>query len=157
MFVDIANSTSLNESMGDQAWATERDRFRRLASECFKAEGGWEVNAAGDGFLARFNEPASAVRAAIELQRKLASRRESQFAPSARIGIHSGDVIDEGDDIVGSVINIASRVNGAGEPDDILITEHVADHIDGSIETTGRGLHTLKGVSRPRHLLAVKW
>lgn len=156
MFVDVVGSTGLNEAMGDEQWARERVRFRTLVQQCAVAEGGWEVSAAGDGVLTRFEVPAAAVRAATALQRALADRRAASFAPSVRIGIHSGDVIDEGDDIVGSVINVASRVGDVAGSDEILVTEHVADHID-DVVTTDRGLHQLKGVSQPRHLLGVLW
>ena len=43
------------------------------------------------------------------------------------------------------------------EPDQITVTEHVADHLDPSFDTEDRGIHSLKGVARPRHLLAVRW
>jgi class 3 adenylate cyclase len=158
MFVDVVGSTGLNEALGDAGWMRVRERLRETLGECFTREGGWVVNTAGDGILARFDHPNSAVCAAVEIQRRLAQERhESGFAPSVRIGIHSGDAVEVGDDLIGGVVNLASRVTGAGEPDQITITEHVADHLDPSFDTEDRGIHSLKGVSRPRHLLTVRW
>lgn len=158
MFVDVVGSTGLNEALGDEGWVRVRERVRSLLSECFEREGGWEVNTAGDGVLARFDSPSRAVAAAIEVNRRLQQQRdETGFAPSVRIGIHSGDVVEDGDDLIGSVINLASRVTAAAEPEQIVITEHVADHLERSFVTEDRGIHSLKGVSRPRHLLAVRW
>ena len=158
MFVDVVGSTGLNEALGDTGWMRVRERLRETLGECFTREGGWVVNTAGDGILARFDHPNSAVCAAVEIQRRLAQERhESGFAPSVRIGIHSGDVVEDGDDLIGSVVNLASRVTGAAEPDQITVTEHVADHLDPSFDTEDRGIHSLKGVARPRHLLAVRW
>lgn len=158
MFVDVVGSTGLNEALGDDGWVRVRDRVRTLLSECFEREGGFEVNTAGDGVLARFDEPGSAVSAAIEIQRRLAAQRtETGFAPSVRIGVHSGDVVQDGDDLIGSVVNLASRVTAAAEPDQIMVTEHVADHLERAFVTEDRGIHSLKGVSRPRHLLTVRW
>lgn len=158
MFVDVVGSTGLNEALGDDGWVRVRERVRSLLSECFEREGGWEVNTAGDGVLARFDSPSKAVAAAIEVNRRLQQQRdETGFAPSVRIGIHSGDVVEDGDDLIGSVINLASRVTAAAEPEQIVITEHVADHLERSFVTEDRGIHSLKGVSRPRHLLAVRW
>lgn len=158
MFVDVVGSTGLNEALGDEGWVRVRERVRSLLSECFEREGGWEVNTAGDGVLARFDSPSRAVTAAIEVNRRLEQQRnETGFAPSVRIGIHSGDVVEDGDDLIGSVINLASRVTAAAEPEQIVITEHVADHLERSFVTEDRGIHSLKGVSRPRHLLAVRW
>ncbi len=158
MFVDVVGSTGLNEALGDDGWVRVRDRVRAVLDECFEREGGWEVNTAGDGVLARFDSPSRAVAAAIEVNRRLdRQREETGFAPSVRIGIHSGDVVEDGDDLIGSVINLASRVTAAAEPEQIIVTEHVADHLERSFVTEDRGIHSLKGVSRPRHLLAVRW
>ena len=158
MFVDVVGSTGLNEALGDAGWLRVRERLRETLEECFTREGGWVVNTAGDGVLARFDHPNSAACAAVEIQRRLArERHDSGFAPSVRIGIHSGDVVEDGDDLIGSVVNLASRVTGAAEPDQITVTEHVADHLDTSFDTEDRGIHSLKGVTRPRHLLNVAW
>ena len=158
MFVDVVGSTGLNEALGDDGWVRVRARLQDTLRECFEREGGWEVNSAGDGILARFEHPNGAACAAVEIQRRLAHQREETgFAPSVRIGIHSGDAVEVGDDLIGGVVNLASRVTGAGEPDQITVTEHVADHLDPSFDTEDRGIHSLKGVSRPRHLLTVRW
>ncbi len=158
MFVDVVGSTELNEAMGDEAWSRVRDRYRELVRECLDSCGGSEVSVAGDGVLARFDHPAAAVRCAIAVQRRLEDRRgEAGFAPTVRIGIHSGDVVDDGDDVIGAVVNLASRVTSAAGPSEIFVTEHVADHLGASPVTEDRGLHTLKGVAQPRHLLAVPW
>jgi len=156
MFVDVAGSTQLNEVLGDEQWASVRRSFRTLVTEAIEAQGGWEVSCAGDGVLARFEHPSSAADAAVEILRRLDRQRaDTGFAPSVRIGIHSGDAVEEGDDIIGNVVNLASRVTDVADRDEILVTEHVADHLDGRHATVGRGLHTLKGVARPRHLLAL--
>ena len=158
MFVDVVGSTGLNEALGDDGWVRVRERLRDLLRECFEREGGWEVNSAGDGILARFDHPNGAACAAVQILRRLAHQREDTgFAPSVRIGIHSGDAVEVGDDLIGAVVNLASRVTGAGEPDQITITEHVADHLDSSFHTDDRGIHSLRGVSRPRHLLELRW
>lgn len=157
-FVDVVGSTSLNEALGDRQWVRIRNAFRQQVRECVEAHGGWEANTSGDGVLVRFPDPASAAVAATEILRRLDRQRtDTGFAPSVRIGIHSGDAFEEGDDIIGNVVNLAARVTEAADVDEILVTEHVADHLDGRHTTVGRGLHTLKGIARPRHLLALVW
>lgn len=158
MFVDVVGSTALNEALGDDRWASVRRSFRTLVDDCVSASGGWEANTTGDGVLARFDDPSAAANAAVELLRRLERQREETgFAPSVRVGIHSGDAMAEGDDIIGNVVNLAARVTDAADADEIFVTEHVADHLDDRHTTAGRGLHTLKGVARPRHLLALVW
>ena len=157
-FVDVVGSTRLTEAMGDEGWAQVRRSLASLAEECSAVEGGVEANRAGDGLLLRFDEPAGAVRACIQILRRLERQRaQTGFAPSVRVGIHSGDAVDEGRDIIGAVVNLAARVSDAAEPDELLITEHVADHLAPGVRTESRGLQTLKGIERPRNLLAVDW
>lgn len=158
MFVDVVGSTSLNEVLGDEQWVAVRRALRDRVADCAAAHGGWEANTAGDGVLLRFHDPISAATAATELLRRLERQRaETGFAPSVRVGIHSGDAVEDGDDIIGNVVNLAARVTDAADADEILVTEHVADHLDSRHTTDGRGLHTLKGISRPRHLLTLVW
>jgi class 3 adenylate cyclase len=158
MFTDIAGSTRLNEALGDAEWVRVRSHHRALLQECFSSGGGYEVNALGDGFLARFDTPAAAVRCAVAIQERLEKQRgDTGFAPSVRIGIHSGDAVEDGGDLLGAVINLAARVTSAAEPGEIIVTEPVADHLGERFDTEDRGLVTLKGVGQPRHLLAVAW
>jgi class 3 adenylate cyclase len=158
MFTDIANSTQLNELLGDPEWSRVRSRHRKLLQECFAAHAGAEVGSQGDGALARFAQPIDAVSCAIDIQRRLDHQREDAgFAPTVRIGVHAGDAVEDEGDLVGRVVNVAARVMTEAAPGEILVTESVAEHLDGRHEVEGRGLHTLKGVARPRHLLAVRW
>lgn len=158
MFVDVAGSTQLNEALGDAHWVAMRRSFRNLVDEVVRGHGGWEVSTSGDGVLTRFEQPQAAADAAVEFLRRLERQRaDTGFAPSVRVGVHSGDAVEDGDDIIGNVVNLACRVSDAAEPDEVLLTEHVADHLDGRHPTEGRGLHTLKGIARPRHLLALVW
>jgi class 3 adenylate cyclase len=158
MFVDVVGSTQLNEALGDERWAAVRRAFRTTVAEAVEGHGGWEANCSGDGILARFHEPGAAADAAVQiLRRHEVQRDQTGFAPSVRIGIHSGDAVEDGDDIIGNVVNLAARVTDVAEADQIMVTEHVADHLDSRHATAGRGLHDLKGISRPRHLLALDW
>jgi class 3 adenylate cyclase len=158
MFIDVVDSTRLTEVIGDEEWSRIRSRCRTLLSNCYATNGGEEVSAQGDGFLARFESSCDAVRCGIEVQRRLRDQREdSGFAPSVRIGLHAGEAVEETGDLLGTVINMAARVTTEAQPAEVLVTEAVADQLDGRFELEDRGLRTLKGLSRPRHLVAVRW
>lgn len=158
LFVDVVRSTQLNEALGDQGWTSVRRAYHAVVGDCVAEHGGWEVNTSGDGVLVRFEHPEAAAAAAVALLRRLARQRhDTGFSPSVRVGIHSGDAVDDEGDIIGNVVNLAARVTGAADADEILVTEHVADHLGARWATEGRGLHTLKGLARPRHLLALPW
>jgi class 3 adenylate cyclase len=158
MFTDIVGSTRLNEALGDVEWhrllASHRSLVRRAVTE----RDGTEVGTAGDGALARFDHPTSAVLCAIDIQRSIDDQRESHsFVPQVRIGIHAGETVEDDGDLVGRVVNLASRVASEAGAGEILVTEPVADQLVPSLEVEDRGLRPLKGLTQPRHLLAIRW
>ena len=159
MFTDVVGSTPIAEQLGDEEWSRVLSRHREFVRSSFRARGGSEVGTQGDGCLGRFDTPADAVGCAVDIQRQLNEVREAAdgFPLEVRIGIHAGEAVAEQGDLIGQVVNLASRVTGLAEPNEILVTEPVADHLDGAVAVEDRGLHKLRGVSRPRHLLAVSW
>ena len=159
MFTDISGSTRLADELGDEVYSELVAEHRRTVRSLVREHHGEEVGTQGDGFLLRFPSPREAVRCAVALQRRLAEQREDgRSVPSVRIGAHAGEVIAAGDgDVIGRMVNIASRVADAASPDEILVTEPVADHAGTGVVTDDRGLRELRGVEAPRHLLAVRW
>ena len=160
MFTDVVDSTTLTESLGDEEWTRVLSRHREFVRSCFRSRGGQEVGTQGDGCLARFAAPADAVACAIDIQRQLreVSAEAGGFPLEVRIGVHAGDAVDDGQgDIIGRVVNLAARVTNEAEPGQILVTEPVADHVDKDIKLEDCGLVMLRGISQPRHLLAVNW
>ncbi len=159
MFTDVVDSTAFAERVGDERWSALLEDHRMLLRNSFRAHGGSEVSSGGDGFLARFPTPAAAVRCAIDIQKRLSElRRSRELVPEIRIGIHAGEVLQQADsDLIGRVVNLASRVTALSGPGEIIVTEPVADHVGDGFVFEDRGLHELKGIPRPRHLLAVSW
>ena len=158
MFTDVVGSTTLNERLGDDIWHPILAAYRELVRLSMARHGGAEVTTVGDGFLVRFDSPTDAVRCAVDIQRALEDDRAGGgTSPNVRIGIHAGEVVEDSGDLLGHVVNLASRVSDAAEPDEILLTEPVADRVDGSVDLEDRGLRPLKGIAQPRHLLAVRW
>ena len=160
MFTDVVDSTTLTESLGDEEWTRVLSRHREFVRSCFRSRGGQEVGTQGDGCLARFSAPADAVACAVDIQRQLreVSVDAGGFPLEVRIGVHAGDAVDDGQgDIIGKVVNLAARVTNEAEPGQILVTEPVADHVDKDVKLEDCGLVMLRGISQPRHLLAVNW
>lgn len=159
MFTDIVNSTQLNEALGDDEWSRHLRRHREAVRRAFVARGGGEVSTQGDGFLARFDSPVEAVMCAIDIQRSVSeARADGGVVPGVRIGIHAGEAVEDDGDLVGRVVNLASRVAAEAGPDEILVTEPVADELGAArINLVDRGVRELKGISQSRHLLSVVW
>lgn len=158
MFIDISGSTRLNDRLGDETWhrvlADHRGRVRTAVQGC----GGAEVGTAGDGVMVRFDHPADAVLCAVEVQCEIDEiNRGDGFAPDVRIGIHAGEAVEADQDLLGRVVNLAARVGDEAAAGEILVTESVADEMGPGLPVEDRGLRPLKGLDRPRHLLAVQW
>src|SRR6476661_5583463 len=86
MFVDIVGSTARAAAVGDAAWRELLERFRQLVRESLDRYGGREVDTAGDGLLASFDSPASAIRCASALTDDL-----RELGLRVRTGIHTGE------------------------------------------------------------------
>jgi class 3 adenylate cyclase len=158
MFTDIANSTGLTEDLGDDEWSRILSAHRELVRNLFIGHGGEVVGTQGDGCLGRFPTPAEAVLCAVELQREIAqTRSDTHFPMQIRIGIHAGEAVEDDGDLVGRVVNVAARVTAETKPGEILVTEPVADYLGGQLRFEDRGLRELRGLTQPRHLLAVRW
>ncbi len=93
------------------------------------------------------------------LQRRFETDRQAgTFVPPVRIGLHAGEVVGAEDgDLVGRMVNVAARVTAVGGAGDIVVTEPVADQLPPDVVLRDHGLHTLRGIERPRHLLTVVW
>ena len=157
MFIDLSGSTTANERMGDDAWAALVADHRQTVRLVTAAHGGKEVGTQGDGFFVRFHEPAAAIACAVALQERCKADRDAgSELPPVRIGIHQGDAVHGHDDVLGQVVNVAARLLEVAGPDEILITEPVADGVPVERLDDG-GLVNLKGMTQPRHVLSLRW
>lgn len=109
---------------------------------------------AGDSVVAEFPSPVEAVRAAVEIQQSIAGLgaevaedQRMQF----RIGINLGDVIIEGDDLIGDGVNVAARLQGLAEPGGICISASVHEQVRGKLTVAWNDLgnQTVKNIAEP--------
>src|SRR5947207_5698603 len=100
-----------------------------------------------EGTLARLKIRAVAVqRACVESETPLPQDRRIQF----RVGINLGDIVVEGDDILGDGVNIAARLEGIAEPGGICISGVVHDQVRGKVELDFDDLgESLRNIARP--------
>jgi TolB-like protein/class 3 adenylate cyclase len=139
----------------DEAGTAHALREHRVAADPLVAtHGGRIVKTTGDGALIEFGSVVGAVECAIALQ-QLSAERNAGIAGERRIewriGIHLGDVLVEGDDILGDGVNIAARLEGIAEPSGICISEDAYRQVRGKIATefTDIGEQSLKNIARP--------
>jgi len=88
------------------------------------------ANTAGDGLIADFPSVVEAVQCAVEVQRELGDAGHPAKGPLRfRIGIHLGDVLVDGDDLLGEGVNLAARLETMAEPGGVLISQQVYDQV----------------------------
>ena len=116
--------------------------------------GGRTVKTSGDGMLLEFASATSALRCAVEIQREMGVRN-LYVAPDDRIefriGINLGDIIVEGNDIIGDGVNVAARLETLAEPGGISVASAVWEqvHEDLGIEFIDSGEQHVKNISKP--------
>jgi adenylate cyclase len=117
------------------------------------------VRSKGDGFLAEFDSAVNAVNCAVEIQHSLAARDDAagDRKLQLRIGINSGDVIVEENDIYGNSVNIAARLEGLAEPGGISVTAAVHEQLHGhpNLYFEDTGDRWVKNINRPIRIYRV--
>ena len=151
MFTDVVGSTERARGLGDRAWADLLEVHNARVRAELRRFGGREIDDAGDGFLAAFDSPASAITCARAV---LGSVRE--IGVDLRIGLHTGECDIVGDKLRGIAVHIGARVASQAEGGEILVSQTVRDLVAGSgIEFRDRGSHELKGVPGEWRLYSV--
>ena len=139
----------------DEAGTAQALREHRTAADPIIAvHGGRVVKTTGDGLLIEFGSVVGAVECALGLQRLAAARNDEtpvERRMEWRIGIHIGDVLIEGDDILGDGVNIAARLEGIAEPGGICISDDAFRQVRGKVEAefADLGEQSLKNIARP--------
>src|ERR671931_72720 len=151
-FSDIVGSTEQARELGDSRWRDLLEQHHMAVRAELTRFRGHEIDTAGDGFLARFDGPARAIRCAVAIIESL----ESIGIP-ARSGLHTGECELVGDKLTGIAVHTGARVAARAGPGEVLVSQTVRDLVAGSgIEFEDRGLHALKGLGGERRLFAVR-
>jgi adenylate cyclase len=134
---------------------------RKVTDALVAKHGGRIVKTTGDGVLLEFPSVVDAVECAIAVQAVMAER--NQGVPEDRrmlfrIGINLGDILIDGDDILGDGVNVAARLEGIAEPGGICISSSAHDQVSGkvAVEFTDLGEQRLKNIDRSVRVYAAK-
>jgi class 3 adenylate cyclase len=152
LFTDIVGSTERAAALGDRRWRELLDRHDEAVRRALIQFRGREINTAGDGFLATFDGPGRAVRAAQAIRDAV-----RDVGVDVRVGLHTGEVELAGSEVRGIAVHIGARVAAMAGPQEILVSSTVKDLVAGSgIEFEERGVHSLKGVPGEWRIFAVR-
>ncbi|SVC02569.1 uncharacterized protein METZ01_LOCUS255423, partial [marine metagenome] len=125
---------------------------RVIIDNKIKEFGGRIFNTAGDSVIAEFDSPVQCVKSAIEFQEELIKRNEhsiTELRLEWRVGIHVDDVMVEGDNIMGSGVNVAARLESQCQPGQILVSRIVKDQVSKRVDFSidADGTRELKNIS----------
>jgi adenylate cyclase len=147
----------------DEAGTLTRVRavLAEIVEPAVASQGGRVVKLMGDGALIEFSSVVGAVRCALDIQGAMAERNRAAKAGEAltyRIGVNSGDVIVEGEDIFGEGVNVAARLQSLAQPGGITLSRTAHEQIAGRIaaEFDDLGEHQVKDIEKPVHVFAVR-
>lgn len=152
VFTDIVGFTKLtaeNEPLAVQLIKTQRATLKPIVE---KFNGEW-LKEIGDGLLLAFNTSKDAVDCSIEIQHTI----EHVANLNLRIGIHQGEVIQQGNDILGDDVNVTSRIEPFASPGGIVVTEQINASLirDPVYQTKFVGEPELKGVRQLIRIYAI--
>src|SRR5499427_2576068 len=150
---DVAGYSRL---MGTDEVGTARAlrEHRKVTDALVAKHGGRLVKTTGDGALLEFPSVVDAVECAVAVQAVMAERNQGVPAASRmefRIGINLGDILIEGEDILGDGVNVAARLEGIAEPGGICVASSAYEQVRGKVpvEFTDLGEQTFKNIARP--------
>lgn len=128
--------------------------YRMIAEDLVTMHRGRVFGGAGDSLVAEFTSAVEAVRCALDIQQEVARRnaatdpeRQMQF----RIGVNLGDVVVDGDNLLGDAVNIAARLEALSPEGGFCVSQSIFDQIRGRIEIPliDGGEHEVKNIARP--------
>ena len=136
--------------------------YRAVITELIVEHDGRVFSTAGDSVLAEFASAVHAVRAAVAVQQALQRRNADLPADHRmqfRIGLNLGDVVAEGDDLLGDGINVAARLQQLAQPAGIYVSGALREQTEGklSFPLVPLGAQTLKNIPRPVTVFRVDW
>ncbi|MGC2789916.1 MAG: adenylate/guanylate cyclase domain-containing protein [Thermoplasmata archaeon] len=158
MFTDTVGYTASTQA--DEGRSLELLRQQaELVRPLLAVHLGREIKSTGDGFLVEFDSALKATQCAMNLQRRIYERNaEGGFAPfRIRIGIHLGDVVQSGTDILGDAVNIAARIEPLADPGGVCISGAVYEQVRNKIPDRLEKMPptALKGLELPMDIYRV--
>jgi class 3 adenylate cyclase len=142
LFTDLVGSTAKAAELGDRGWRELLAQHHTRVRDQLARYRGIELDTAGDGFFARFDGPARAIRCACAVREDLAV-----LGLDVRAGLHTGECALLDGKVAGIAVSIGARVAAEAGPGDVLVSSTVRDLVAGSgLEFEDRGVRELKGI-----------
>jgi len=161
MFTDVKGYTAFSSKASLSEVMSMLKQHDDILIPIFEKHLGKVLKKIGDAFLVVFEQPAKAVLAGIEIQRKL--KEYNLEAPddsklAVRIAVNTGSVVRRENDVFGDAVNVASRLEGIGDAGEIIISESTYLKVDQSVfDFVSFGEHQLKGLEKRIKTYKCRW
>ena len=172
LFTDMVGFTSFSERSGEEAAFTLMRSLWKLMAEAVREHGGVVQDFTGDGIMAVFGAPVAfedgplrACRAALSILQRLKAAGPDLEAkhgvrPQMRIGLNTGAAVvgkvedrgDGGGAVLGDTVNFAARLQSIAEPNSAFMSEAMHRLVQGLVDASFAGEHTIKGKSEPQNV-----
>ena len=149
MFTDVEESTRLLSTRGFTASHEIMKAYETIIDEKVGQHAGRRIKGLGDGFMISFGSARHGVECGLDIQQAIAeySKQNPERKLRIRIGVNTGEVVEEGGDIFGAAVNVAARVAGKAKGGEILVSEIVRQLVGpiAEMKFEFRGRYKLKG------------
>jgi class 3 adenylate cyclase len=158
---DIADADVAAERLGPERWEQLIRDHHLLVERLVSHHDGQIVRVERDGFLASFNSAHGGLHAAVELQRTFSGSADGAAgsALSLRVGVHSGFVMAQSEELMGRNVVLAARIAAHAAPGEILVSSTLKQYTeaDPSFGFVARGEHHFKGLLGEHTVYSVPW
>ena len=144
MFIDIFEYSKMM-SQDEEATVKLLNEYEDVIKPIINNFGGTVVKELGDGWFCEFNSALNASKCSLKIHSDLAKYNKTsknKFEISVRIGIHLGDVLTKGNDLIGDGVNVAARLEPLAQPGGICISEsiyqNIRNHPEFNLESLGK-------------------
>lgn len=157
---DVAGYSTLMGVDEEGTLSALKEHRRAISDPKIEEHRGRIFKTTGDGMLVEFPSVVDAVKCAVEVQRAMAQRNAKVPVHKRiefRIGINTGDVIEDDGDLFGDGVNVAARLEGIAARGGICISRQVLDLVEGKIDLSCRelGRQNLKNIARPIEVFGI--
>jgi class 3 adenylate cyclase len=156
LFTDLVEFSSWALEAGDEAALELLRNVSRAIEPPVQEHGGDVVKRLGDGMMAVFREPRSAVAAVVEGRVRLAEVEAPGYAPRIRAGVHLGRPRRIGRDYLGVDVNVAARIADEASADELLVSDRALELLDAdALKVKRKRMLRPKGVPRDIEIYSV--
>jgi class 3 adenylate cyclase/tetratricopeptide (TPR) repeat protein len=149
MFTDMEGSTNLISTRGFTESHEIMKAYETIVDEKVAEHAGRRIKGLGDGLMVSFGSSRHGVECALDIQRAIGeySKQNPERKVKIRIGLNTGEVVEEAGDIFGAAVNVAARVAGKAKGGEILVSDVVRQLVGPVQEIVFgyRGAYKLKG------------